>query len=99
MGQHFVEFGDVAIKMDSDYLLGKEGPNQVRTETRVFCLCMSMLQLGQKNYLFSLVLKESSLLTGTFERISMMKNAGAKGCVYLNSTIFCRAKTRTVVIV
>lgn len=97
--QHFVEFGDVTIPMDGDYLLEEEGLNQVRPGTKVFCLCMSMLQLGQKDYLFSLVLRQSPLSTGCFERIGMMKIAGPRDCVGLDGTIFKEAEKRTVELV
>ncbi|KAH5279393.1 hypothetical protein HBI23_050860 [Parastagonospora nodorum] len=97
--QHLVKFGDVTKPMDSDYLLAEKGSHQVRPGTKVCCLCMSMLQLGQKDYLFSLVLKESSLCTGRFERIGMMKIAGPRSCVHPDSTIFRGADVRTVTIV
>jgi hypothetical protein len=97
--QHYVTCGDATLPIDSDYLLDEEGPNKVSPGTSVFCLCMSMLQIGQKDYLVSLVLKESLLLRGFFERIGTMKIAGHRNSVSPDSTIFRVAESRTVVII
>jgi hypothetical protein len=98
--QHLVSFGDIALPMDSDYLLDEEGPNRTSLGTTVSCLCMSMLQRGeQKDCLISLVLKKSPTSLDCFERIGTLKCTGPRDTVRPDSTIFRNAKSRTVVII
>lgn len=97
--QHLLSFGDTVLPMNSDYLLDEEGPNKTTSGTTVFCLCMSMLQQGQKEYLVSLVLRKAPTAPNCFERIGTLRVTGPRNTIHPDSTIFRRAESRTVVVI
>ncbi|OAL01605.1 HET-domain-containing protein [Phaeosphaeriaceae sp. SRC1lsM3a] len=97
--EHSIAFGDSTLCMQSDYFLDEEGPNQTPAGTNVLCLCMSVVRVGQKECLFSLVLKQAPSKPDCYERIGALKITGEIGSMFPGNTIFQKGETRTVVII
>lgn len=97
--EHSVTFQDASFRMQSDYLLSDEGPNQVASGATVTCLCMSVVRAGEKDCLISLVLKHAPSKPECFERIGTLKIKGAVASLSPETTIYRDAQRRTMVII
>jgi hypothetical protein len=97
--EHSVALGDSTFRIHSDYLLDEEGPNQTKPGSAVLCLCMSVVRVGQKDYLVSLVLKKAPTQLDCHERIGTLKVARAVGSLSPENTMYHKAETRTLIII
>jgi hypothetical protein len=96
---HYVSFPNTRLPMKSDYLLDFEGPGQTSPMISVLCLRMSLIQAGSKDYLISLVLKESPEFPDCFERIGALIISGSLHSIDPKGGVFETAELRSIVIV
>jgi hypothetical protein len=96
---HYVSFLDTRFRMDSDYLLDHNNLGHTEPGSPVFCLRMSLLQEGLKDYLISLVLKRSSNCLDTFERIGTLRISGNVNSIDPKGGVFRTTEPRTIVII
>jgi hypothetical protein len=96
---HYVNFPNSRLPMKSDYLLDFEGPGKTSPMISVLCLRMSIIQEGSKDYLISLVLKESPDFPNCFERIGALIISGSHRSVDPKGGVFETAELRSIVIV
>jgi hypothetical protein len=96
---HYAIVPEARLPVATDYLLDHEGPGQTTPGTPVSCLRMSLLQLGEKESLVSLVLKESRDNPNTFERIGTSSLTVNRGFVDARREVFNTANSQTLVII
>ncbi|KAF6842763.1 het domain-containing protein [Colletotrichum musicola] len=70
---HYFQLADGSrFPVLADYLLDSPGPDHVPDGAQVWCLRMSQIQMGHRDSLFSLVLRQADTATQAFERIGSL---------------------------